>query len=298
VAALTRRRLAEIYARRYPIERLTLAVVGAVDPAQLLRRAEALLPPAAAPAPQPEPSPMDSHPRVHGRYPLPESDPLPSAPLQVIKHGGRQQAHITAGFRGITLADPDRPALLLLTTLLSAPFGRLNAELRDRRGLVYGAAAASMEGADPGYLAIHLAASPEKAEAAQVALRDELRRLTDHEVAPEELARARRHLIGSLELSRQRPGDLAHALALSETCGPGWSQASRLADSIERVTAADVQRAARRYLDERHGVLAAVLPESPTPAASRRTVTEHQPEQRPAPPASARQAAPARKRGR
>ena len=58
----------------------------------------------------------------------------------------KKQVHIVVGFLGLTLGDPDLPALDVLTQILSGQGGRLFMELRDKRSLAYSVTAFAMEG--------------------------------------------------------------------------------------------------------------------------------------------------------
>lgn len=285
--ALGRRRLLDYYRRRYPLSRLTLVLVGDVDPARAVERAEALFGAGAE---------GEGAEALAVGTPAPVPDPAPAQPLQVFRYVNRQQAHLVVGFRGTTMSDPDRHALDVLLAILSGDDGRLARELRDKRGVAYRVSVRSMSGVDPGYLAVSLSTSPEKLEAAEVALRDELRRLVDHPVGAEELLRVQRALVGAHEIGLQRRAELAAALALHEIHGLGWRAQRERADALLRVTAADVQRVGRKYLDEQHRVLAAVLPEAMTPAAQKRTPRLAEPERPPAPASSPSSSQAARKK--
>ncbi len=280
VAALSRRRLAEFYHRHYPISGMTLVVVGDVRPAQVIERAEALL--------APDPGPPTEAAGV-ARPPAPAVEPAvnPKDPVQVFKYlHNKQQAHLILGFRGVSLGAPDRYPLEVLGAVLSGQGGRLAVELHDRRGLLYRVKVLSMMGSDPGYLGVYFSSSPQKLEAAQAAVRDELRKLVDHYLSKEELSRAKQHLIGVHEIRMQRRSELAAELASHEALGVPFREHLAYADRVFAVDAAAVQRVARRYLDEERSVVAAVLPESMTPAAGRRSLRESpvsQVDPRPAP---------------
>lgn len=269
VATLSRRRLLEFYRRHYGPERLTLAVVGDVDPALVIARVEAAL------APRPSETQAGSSETASAEG-APQVDPPPQAPMQVFLPlpRGQQQAHLLVGFRGLSVKDPDRHALEVLRTILrgGADEGRLGRALQDRRGLVVQVGERSLTGLDAGYVGFSLSTFPDRAEAAQAALRDELRRLVDHPVTAEELSRAKRYLIGAHEMGLQRRDQVAAALSQSEAFGLGWAAYRGIPEAIARVEVQDVRRVARRVLNEGRMVLAAVLPESLTPAAGRRLV--------------------------
>lgn len=251
VAHLTRRRLLEYYQRHFPLSGMTLAIVGDVDPALVLARLRRL---------GERTDDAAASPRVDIAW--------PAGPLRAERRLDKQQAHLVLGYPGLTLRDPDRHALEVLSMVLSGQGGRLFAELRDKRGLAYRVTATSLEGLDPGYFAVYLATSPENLETAEIAVRDELRRLIDHTVSPAELERAQRYLVGAHDISLQRRSALAAALAFDECYGLGWDDYRRYAANVLAVTADDLRRVAKKYLDPRREVEALLLPSSRSGAAA------------------------------
>jgi zinc protease len=134
----------------------------------------------------------------------------------------------------------------------------------------------SHEGVDPGYFAVYLAARPDALDAIVLALRAELRGLMEGGITEEEVARARRSLVGSRALSLERRGAVAMAVALNGIfggTGPGRPYRRRDVDELGRVTPADVARAARRILDPRREVLAVVRPRDPAASGQNPTTT-------------------------
>ena len=95
------------------------------------------------------------------------------------------------GFPGVSISDPDLPALEVLTQILSGQGGRLFRELRDRQSLAYGVYAFSIEGVDPGVVGAYIASAPDKLDQSLDGLRSELRKIAAGPISDEELDRAR-----------------------------------------------------------------------------------------------------------
>src|SRR5690606_34861586 len=117
-------------------------------------------------------------------------------PREVELRKDRAQAHLVVGFRGLTLDDPDRFALEVITQVLAGQGGRLFLELRDRRGLAYSVSALNAEGVAPGFFAVAMGTAPEKLADARRGIDEELAALVAAPPPAEELERARRFLIG------------------------------------------------------------------------------------------------------
>jgi zinc protease len=246
VKGLNAARLAAYYRRHYPPSAMALAIVGDVDPERVIARCAALLGRSLAERGK-APAVLTEKPRADG-------------PRTFTEERDKQQTHLVIGYPGTTLDDPDRFPLEVLSTILSGQGGRLFVELRDRKGLAYRLSAYSLEGVDPGYVAVYLACSPQNIEVARRGVLEELERISTALVSRDELDRAQRYLVGSHEISLQRRTALAASLAFNESYGVGYDEHLRYAPAVLAVTAADVRRVARRFFDRQKEITSIVGP--------------------------------------
>ncbi len=254
---LSRAELAAFYRERYPVSGLALAIVGDVDVDEVVALARARFERAGRARPSPPPPP----PR------------RPTAAAEVYRYLDRAQAHLVVGFPGATLDAPDRFALEVLIAILGGQSGRLFAELRERRALAYRVSAHSVEGVDPGFVAVYLSCAPEKLDEAVAVVRAELERVRAGGVTEAELDRARRYLIGSHQIAMQRRAAVANAMAYHEAYGLGWQTWTGYDGAIRAVRPEDVAAAAAAYLRPDRMITATVRPPSATPGATRRSKT-------------------------
>jgi zinc protease len=224
---------------------LTLSLVGDVEPAQVVREVERLF---AAGRATPKAK----------RIP---AEPARRKPVRVERTLDKQQAHILLGYPGVSVRHADRHALEVLAAVLSGQGGRLFLDIRDRQGLVYRVSAFSLEGLDPGYFAVYAATSPDKVERLLQSARRELKQLRTTPVKRAELARAKRYLMGHHDIAQQQRATVASNLAFNDLYGLGYAEYFRYPEAIGAVSAADLQRVARRYLAPRKEVVAVVAPE-------------------------------------
>jgi len=180
---------------------------------------------------------------------LPPHEPAPRAVRRAIERKERAQAHLVVGFRGLDVHDRERHALEVLCQILSGQGGRLFLELRDKKSLAYTVNATNVEGLAPGFVALYIATAPEKLDEARAGLLDELRRTVDAEPAAAELERARRALLGSFAIERQRSAVRALQLALDARYGLAGDVDVDYPERIRAVGAGDVLRVARRIID-------------------------------------------------
>jgi zinc protease len=227
-------------------DNLVLAVVGDVDPdrvAALVQRHFAELPGG---------STLEAS--------LPPVEPAPREVRTAVERKDRAQAHLVIGFRGLDVHDPDRHPLEVLCQILSGQGGRLFLELRDRQSLAYSVGATNVEGYAPGFLAIAIATAPEKLDDARGGILGELRRVLDAAPPAAELERARRYLLGSFAIDRQRSSTRALQLALDARYGLAGDFDVDYPDRIRAVSADDVLRIARRVIDLDAYTLAMIRP--------------------------------------
>jgi zinc protease len=257
ISQLERHALVAFYRDRYPTSSLTLAIVGDVEIDEVIAKVKAR---------------FDGIQKVTRRD-VPAQRITVDTPREVYQYLDRAQSHLVVGFPGATVDAPDRFALEVLVAILGGQSGRLFAELREKRALAYRVSAHSVEGVDPGFVAVYLSCAPDKLTAAAGVIRAELERVRTG-ITPAELDRARSYLIGSHEIAMQRRAAVANAMAYHEAYGLGWQTWSKYADAIRAVTPADVAAAANRYLDPNRMITATVRPKAASPAAEKKSKTK------------------------
>jgi zinc protease len=260
VARLDRDRLADFYRAHFPTSGLTLAIVGDVDPAEVIARVRARFAGAKRAGKK----------RRQPAVAVETFTDRPAAEREVYHYLDREQAHVVIGFPGAKVTSRDRFALEVLSNVLGGPSGRLFTALREKRGLAYRVAAHSIEGLDPGYLAIYVSCSPGKLDAVVAGVRAEVDRLLTDGVTAAEIERAQRYLTGSHAVALERRSAVATALAFHEAYGLGWAEWARYPAAIRAITAADVTRVAQQYLRWDVAVTATVRPPAESPAVKKR----------------------------
>jgi predicted Zn-dependent peptidase len=169
---------------------------------------------------------------------------------RVVVEQPAQQAQILVAALAPALGHPDHAAVKVLATVLGGGMaGRLFAELRDREGLAYSAAAYYDPTREPGALVLHLGTAPQNAVKAEEGLRAAVARIRTEPIAPDELDRAKAYLLGSYAMDRRTNARQAWYLGFYRVEGEPVDFPDRYRQAVERVTAADVQRVARTYLD-------------------------------------------------
>lgn len=198
--------------------------------------------------------------------PAPLPDLAPQAPpegeVRSLTERAQEQAMFFMGFLGPRVDSPDRFALDVLDAALSGiryPAGRLHTTLRGRQ-LVYATHMVPVGGLEPGFIMLYAATAPDKLEVVEEIVRGLLADLQTTPLPDEELQRARSMCVVAREVEL---GELSNRILqenLDELYGLGFARALEYAGRIEQVTAAEVQAAARKYLDLERCVIVITTP--------------------------------------
>jgi zinc protease len=173
---------------------------------------------------------------------------------------GSRSSVIAWGFPGPVMGTPEAHALALAAEAMDGMSGRLWTAVRGEEGLAYAVGAFSSPQVDPGMFVLYVATRPDWEEKALSLLREELHRLLDEPPVGEELERAKASLSGEDAIGLQSRGAMSMRAALYERYGLGAGAAFDYGERLEAVTAEDLARVCRNYLDPDGGVVAVVRP--------------------------------------
>jgi predicted Zn-dependent peptidase len=116
------------------------------------------------------------------------------------------QAHIEIGVPGLTVDDPRRYALSLLTAYLGYGLSsRLFLELREKRGLCYAVRADGQRWKDTGVWSVYAGLNIDKLEQAIAAIVAELKRVKEIKLTEAELSQTKEKLRGPMLFSMENP---------------------------------------------------------------------------------------------
>lgn len=197
---------------------------------ELVREHFESLPPNGAPPP-------DHAPNTHARIALRNKKSL-------------EQVHLCLGVPSYPLPHQERFACYVLNTLLGGGMSsRLFQNIRERQGLAYAVFSELNPYRDTGCLSIYAGTSGESARKVVSSIMKEFQQLKQERVSEEELRRGKDHLKGSLMLSLESTSSRMSNLARQEMYFGRFFSLDELVESIEAVTADDVQRIAQTFFD-------------------------------------------------
>jgi predicted Zn-dependent peptidase len=234
--AMTADDLRTFYRAHYRPDNTTLIAVGDVTPASLLPMLE----------------------KAFGSWKSDGIKPLdtvvPTAPqltkrqVFLVDKPGAVQSQIRIGWVGVPRSTPDYVTLEVLNTVLGGSFtSRLNQNLRETHGYTYGASSIfDMRGSAGPFFAAAGVQTDKTADAIKeffVELDGILA-----QVPPAELDKAKNYVALGFPGEFETTGDLARKLEDLVTYGLPEDTYANFVSAVSRVTAADLQRAAARYI--------------------------------------------------
>ena len=179
----------------------------------------------------------------------------------VIERRDTEQTQIVLGFSGAGRHDPERFAVRLMSTLLGEKMdSRLFQSLRERRGLCYSVQSETAAYAETGLLTISAGLDAKQIRPALGLIRTELDRLCAKPVGRRELREARDYLIGQHRLGLESTTNQMMWLGESLLAHGRIIAPREAEEAFARLTAEDVQAAARGCFEGGCRALAAVGP--------------------------------------
>ncbi len=191
--------------------------------------------------------------------------PAPPAPLRRSRAAVRlketEQAHLVLGMTGLPHEHPDLYALHVLNTILGGgSSSRLFQEIREERGLAYSVYSFQSSFLDSGNFGVYAGTSPEALEQVLMLVQEELRRVGEQGITPEELVEAKDQLKGQMMLSLESTSGRMSRLGRGELILGRVLSPDQIIDRIDAVTLEQVHRLAARLFLEEPWVLSVVGP--------------------------------------
>lgn len=200
---------------------------------------------------------------------LKPSQPAAYEPQQVIKDGPQvkighrpiDQMNVSLMHYAVSHTDPRYPTAHVLANILGGTMSsRLFVEIREKRGLAYGAWAYVDAYHDTGTLDCCLGVDPAKLEEALTVTLDEMDKLTNEPVSDIELNRAKQNIKGKLSLRLEDSHSIARYIASEELEYGGIKQPEEYIKLIEKVTKSDIMELAKELFQPANRKLAIVGP--------------------------------------
>lgn len=233
VGGMTRERLLGFVDRHYATEEMVLSVVGPVPWDRLLRLAERYFGQSVASQAGLERTPFTGNPVFDVR-------------LEKDVH----QVHHILGAPTVGHEHPDRVALAMLANLLGGPTmnSRLSLNIRERHGMAYNIECAYTPYTDSGVFSVYFGTDAKSHARAERLVLKEFALLRDRPLGDRQLRELKRQVLGHIALSQDSGHSVMTSLGKSFLLYNRVESLEKVFESIEQVTAADLQRLAQSVL--------------------------------------------------
>jgi zinc protease len=249
VQKLSAKDVRDFYHQFYRPEAAVAAVVGDVDPDEVVKALNEEL----ASLKGPETAEMAQ-----------PSPPIgPGAHVSAINRDVAQ-ANIILGFDGVARSDPDYYKLQVMNYILGGGgfASRLVKVVRSKAGLAYSVASHFQAALFPGSFQVVLETKNKSANEAIALVLQQMRMIQESPVSDAELEAAKKSLIGSFPLKLDTQNSIVQFILQVQIYGLGLDYIDRYPGYIRAVSKEDVQKVARRYLHPDSYVLVAVANQS------------------------------------
>ncbi len=234
--AVTRARLAEFHKARYAPDHAVLAIAGDVSFAQARKVAEAKL---VAWKKHGTPAPVVTDPQ------------FPETPkVSLVARPNSVQTNFVVGVPGIDRVNPDYDVLQVMNRVVGGgPTGRLFLLLREDKGYTYGAYSGLTAGQYRGDWSAFTDVRTNVTEPALKDLLGEVTRIREERVPDKEFRAAKRAMVAGFALSLESPQAVLNNHITRWRYKLPADYWDRYPERIAAVTQAQVQEAAKKYLD-------------------------------------------------
>ena len=257
--AITRADIQDFHHRYYTAANAVVAIVGDLDRPAAEQLANALV----GGLPKGEPIP-----------PPPPVPPLAANPTIRIPHPS-SQSHILIGQLGVSRADPDYYALYLGNHVLGGNglVSQLSQEIREKRGLAYGAYSAFSPMRQTGPFLINLQTRNDQADTALQVAQTTLRQFSADGPDPQMLEEARQNITGGFALDLAGNGKLANYLGLIAFYGLPLDYLQTFIATMNGISLEQVKTAWQRHIQPDRQIVVIVgggqnAPTPPGPAGA------------------------------
>ena len=250
IQGLTPETLKQFHAAHYKPNNAIFAIVGDVNPAEIVAKLEKTF---GAQSEAQKSGGQKSGGWTRGDVPRPElpkvNEPGQSK-IYLIDRPGSEQTNLILGNLSIERNDPDYYALDVMNQVLGGgASARLFLNLREDKGYTYGAYSGFSAAKYRGVFRANTEVQTKVTKGSMDELIYEFKRIRDEKTPDDEFDRAKRTIVGGFALQFESPQSLLASIVTQKIYNLSADYWDAYPQKIAAVTADDVQRVARKYLD-------------------------------------------------
>jgi len=190
-------------------------------------------------------------------------EPEQKKPRKKIERGNYKSGYLYMGFKGVPInSTRDSYALDMAASILgSGKTSRLHQSLKEDLNLVTGIGSGHYSLKDDSVFLISADFEPEKYQAVETAILEELERFREGSVTKEELERAKTKARRSFVYSNESVESIAQSIGYSMVMSGTIEHYKNHLQYIDNVRIRDIKRVAKKYLDSSRRAVSVILPE-------------------------------------
>jgi predicted Zn-dependent peptidase len=183
-------------------------------------------------------------------FSVPSPAPVAARKIYMIDKPGAPQSEIRIGYPALARSTPDFFPVFLMNQMLGGQFAsRINMNLREKHGYTYGARSSFNFSRGVGPFVASAGVTAEKTDSSLIEFLYEIDLMREKGMTDEEMGFVKKGLIGNFALNFETPSQLASMMQNLILYGLPDDYYSTYLQNIEKVSATDVARVAKQYLD-------------------------------------------------
>ncbi len=249
IETISREQILDFYNNWYTPQNMTTVIIGDVNTQKALELVKEKFN-----------KPVDLNTKKHEhKYKL---DKKPSAQIENKTDMNVETGYILIGFKGChPITNKDSYALDVLSTILGdGKSSRLYKNIKEQKQLVHSISAYHSSMKDDSIFYISANYITEDIQRLKSAIFDEVKKLYENEITEEEIKKAKNIIERDTFYSRESVSNIAGSIGYTVTLTNDTSYYKNYLDNINKVTAADLKRVAKEYLDSNSAVISIILP--------------------------------------
>ncbi|MBO0726880.1 MAG: insulinase family protein [Blastocatellia bacterium] len=245
IQGITPETLKQFHAAHYKPNNAIFAIVGDIKPAEIVAKLEKTFGSKGGAQSGATWTRVDV-----SRPELPKINEPASSKIYLVDRPGSEQTSLILGNLSIERNDPDYYALDVMNQILGGgPSARLFLNLREDKGYTYGAYSGFNAAKYRGVIRANTEVQTKVTKGSMDELIYEFKRIRDEKTPDDEFDRAKRTIIGGFALQLESPQTLLANIITQKIYNLPADYWDTYPQKIAAVTAEDVQRVARKYLD-------------------------------------------------
>lgn len=263
IAIISREEINNFYKNHYSPENMITVVVGDVDAKKAIDAVQKYFSCTSA-----------NMKAVKNNY---KPDKKPEKQICINSKEDVKTSDLVIGYKcGLKVTDKDSYALDMAAAILGdGKSSRLYKEIKDKQQSAQGIYAGHVSLKEDSVFMIGADLNEKNIDKVIKTIFCEVNKLKTQKVPQEELDRAKKMIERATLFSRESVADNASEIGYSTLLTGDWNYSEEYLDNIKKVTAEDIQKAAKKYLDKNHTIIASITPKNPEKAAQTKQISSN-----------------------